>query len=178
MILVKCLYCDADNDPQQTAGYCDACGKKLPPASGFRRRRAAGGGEETIQEAARPRRQTAEAVFTAAVLALIGGGLFLVLGPVLLSRAPERFAPAVMLLTVLGTAWNGLLGLWARAQPRPAALVALVTFCLAWGALTVVVAGWPEWVGLPAWAAVLTLAEAPVLAYLVKAVVVSGRDRV
>ena len=113
MISVKCLHCDSDNDPRATGGYCDSCGKKLPPASGFQSRRIIGAGstDESPSESIRPRRQTAEAVFTAAVLALIGGGLFLVLGPVFLQTVPERFAPAIMLLTVLGMVWNGVLGL-------------------------------------------------------------------
>ena len=30
MSLVKCPSCGTSNDPDQTAGYCDECGKKLP----------------------------------------------------------------------------------------------------------------------------------------------------
>jgi hypothetical protein len=179
MVSVKCLYCDADNDPRQTSGYCDNCGKRLPPASGFRSRRSGGSesASETLTESVRPRRQTAEAILTAAVLALVGGGLFLVLGPVFLATVPREFAPAVMLLTVLGLAWNGLLGLWARVQPAPAAVVALASFALAWLSIIVVVLGWPDLVGVPRTAALLSLVEAPVLGYLIKAVAVSGRDR-
>src|SRR5262249_28104604 len=141
IVIVKCLHCDADNDPRQTGGYCDACGKKLPPASGFRSRRpgAGDGPEETVAEIGRARRQTSEAVLTAAVLALVGGGLFLVLGPVFLRPVPTQFLPGVLLLTVLGAAWNGLLGWWARGRPRPAALVALASFAVAWASIIVVV---------------------------------------
>jgi hypothetical protein len=179
MLSVKCLHCDADNDPRQTGGYCDSCGKKLPPASGFRSRRSERPDsiEETLSESVRPRRQTAEAIVTAAVLALVGGGMFLVLGPVFLSRVPEEFAPAIMLLTVLGMVWNGMLGVWARVQPQPAAITALVSFAIAWLAIIVVVVALPDFVGMPRGAALLTLVEAPVLGYLIKAVAISGRDR-
>lgn len=27
---VKCVHCETENDPVETAGYCDSCGKKLP----------------------------------------------------------------------------------------------------------------------------------------------------
>ncbi len=30
MPTVKCVQCGSDNDPAETAGYCDDCGKKLP----------------------------------------------------------------------------------------------------------------------------------------------------
>jgi hypothetical protein len=30
MALIKCVHCGTENDPEQTAGYCDQCGKKLP----------------------------------------------------------------------------------------------------------------------------------------------------
>src|ERR1700722_12630872 len=98
MVSVKCLYCDADNDPRQTAGYCDSCGKKLPPASSFRSRRteygdlSSDGPEEVVGAGGGP----AEALFTAAVLWLICGGLFLVLGPVFLRSVPVLFVPLVM----------------------------------------------------------------------------------
>jgi hypothetical protein len=179
MLSVKCLHCDADNDPHQTAGYCDNCGKKLPPAAGFQSRRIIGVGTTDVapSESVRPKRQTAEAIFTAAVLALIGGGLFLVLGPVFLQKVPEQFAPAIMLLTVLGMAWNGALGFIARTWPKPAAIVALVSFLLAWVSIIIAVLIWPDAVGLPRTAVVLSLVEAPVLGYLIKAVLVSGRDR-
>jgi hypothetical protein len=31
MSKVKCIHCGTENDPQATAGYCDECGKRLPP---------------------------------------------------------------------------------------------------------------------------------------------------
>ena len=104
MVVVKCLYCDADNDPRATGGYCDACGKKLPPAAAFRGRRPAGesGAEVVVGAEPAPRRVTAEALFTAAILSLVGGGLFLVLGPLLFGEVPQHFAPAVMAVTVAG----------------------------------------------------------------------------
>jgi hypothetical protein len=169
MVLVKCLHCDADNDPRQTSGYCESCGKKLPPASGFRSRHSGEAATlaETIREIVQPRRRTAEALFTAAVLWLICGGLFLVLGPVFRPSVEPLFAPVVMLTTVLGLAWYGALGLWARVQPRAAALTALVLFVLGWLGHLVV---HPQ-------TALLTLVYTPVLGLLVKAIVVSRHDR-
>jgi hypothetical protein len=169
MVLVKCLHCDADNDPRQTSGYCESCGKKLPPASAFRSRRSGEAATlgETIQEIVQPRRRTAEALFTAGVLWLICGGLFLVLGPVFLPSVPPLFAPVVMSFAVLGLAWYGALGLWARTQPRPAAVTALTAFVL----------GWVGHLAVDPHTALLTLVYTPVLGVLVKALVVSRHDR-
>jgi hypothetical protein len=172
MVSVKCLYCDADNDPRATGGYCDSCGKKLPPASAFRARRPVGGESATDvlvgAEPASPRRRTAEALFTAALLSLVGGGLFLVLGPLLFREVPQQFAPAVMAAAVVGLAAFAATGLWARYQPLPAAVAALVLF----GALTVAmfVVHTPGAVrGLPV--------NLVVLVFLVRGLLVSARDR-
>jgi hypothetical protein len=35
MATVRCLNCNTDNDPIQTAGYCEECGKKLPSGSSY-----------------------------------------------------------------------------------------------------------------------------------------------
>ena len=130
---VKCLYCDADNDPVATAGYCDACGKKLPPASAFRHGPHSYGTTDTQPEyVPTPARRTSEALLTVAVLHLIAGGLFLVLGPAFLGGVKD-YVPALVLLAVPGGV--ALLGLaWlARRVPLPAAVAALVVY-LAWSA--------------------------------------------
>jgi hypothetical protein len=170
MVIVKCLYCDADNDARETAGYCDNCGKKLPPASAFRspRKDYTEGTTDRPEELAPARRRTSEALFTAAVLWLIFGGLFLVLGPVFLSKVPSLFVPVVMLTTVLGLAWYALLGWWARKLPRPAALIALSAFLL----------GWLGHVIVDPSTALLTMVYTPVLGYLIRAILVSSKDRV
>jgi hypothetical protein len=140
MVLVKCLNCDADNDPRVTGGYCEACGKRLPTAityrSGRSRREEVAGMELPVARADRYR--TAEALFTVAVLELVGGGLFLILGPLLLrltakdpnQPVPEAFVPTVLAATVVGTALYALLALLARFQARVAIVAALVLFGL------------------------------------------------
>jgi hypothetical protein len=162
MLIVKCLYCDTENDARQTAGYCDNCGKKLPPAAGFSsgRRDYESGTTDRPEELSPARRRVSEALFTAAVLWLICGGLFLVLGPVLLMTVPEMFAPVVMLTTVSGLVWYALLGWWARRQPRPAAIVALGAFLIGWLGHLIV---HPS-------TALLTVVYLPVLGYLIRAI--------
>jgi hypothetical protein len=169
MIIVKCLYCDTDNDARQTAGYCDNCGKKLPPAAGFSsgRRDYDTGTTDRPDELAPSRRRVSESLFTAAVLWLICGGLFLVLGPVFLSTVPSMFVPVVMATTVGGLAWYALLGWWARRHPRPATIVALGAFLFGW--LGHVIFDPPT--------ALLTLVYLPVLGYLIRAILVSSSYR-
>ncbi len=165
MFIVKCLYCDTDNDARQTAGYCDNCGKKLPPTAGFSGHRDYTEGTTDRPETLAPaRRRVSEALLTAAVLWLICGGLFLVLGPVFLSAVPSMFVPLVMLTTVLGLAWYALLGWWARRQPRLAAIIALGAFLIGWLGHLIV---HPS-------TALLTLVYTPVLGYLIRAILVSS----
>jgi hypothetical protein len=170
MVLVKCLYCDSDNDPRATGGYCEACGKKLPPASVYRSRRAPGEevGSTDLPTVRTDRYRTMEALFTVAVLRLIAGGLFLVLGPLVLPKVPEKFVPVVMGGTVAGLFLYGLLALWARGQPRAAALTALVVFVLEVGIGFVL-----EPIGA-AWGLIV---QAVLLVFLIRAVQISARDR-
>jgi hypothetical protein len=70
-----------------------------------------------------------------------------------------------------------MLGFWARRQPVAAAITALVSFVVAWLGIILFVLLWPEVAGMPPSAVLLTLVEAPVLGYLIKAVLVSGHDR-
>src|SRR5262245_22745611 len=173
MAMVKCLYCDADNDSLKTGGYCDACGKKLPPAAGVRSRRNPWGTADEPEPAAPAQARVAELLLTAAVLQLVLGGLFLVLGPVLLREVfglevPENFLPNVVLFTVPPVLVLGALYWWARFQPVYAALLALAVYPV----LLAVNFAW-------SWRqAVLWLALAPVvLAVLGWALFVSTRPR-
>lgn len=177
MVTVKCLSCDAENDPRSTGGYCDACGKKLPASAAFRSKRAVMGdtGSGSVADAEPtpgPRRETSATLFTVAVLRLIAGGLFLVVGPVFLRDVPDAFLPTVLLGTVIETGFYVLLGLGARVMPRTSALMGLVIFLLA-GAVTFAVfasgkSAEPGFKGAP-----LGLLW---LAFLVKAVIQSFRS--
>jgi hypothetical protein len=122
MSIVRCLYCDAVNDAATTAGYCESCGHKLPPASLARRRRIFSPdtpGGAAGEDAPRTGRGTANLFFSAAILVVVAGGLLLVLGPLL---APEpvttAFLPAVIGVSVLGMLLFAGLGWWALHTPR------------------------------------------------------------
>jgi hypothetical protein len=162
---VKCLYCDVENDALETSGYCENCGKKLPNSAMIRTKKAiatGAGGEEAVAPLA-TRSRIAEAFYATAVLAC--GGLFLVLGPALFSKVPETFLVTVMAWTMAPTITLALLGLWARWQPRPVVLLALVLYAVwiaigflaqpdvaqAWLIIHAVMAAllaWVAWLGL------------------------------
>jgi hypothetical protein len=165
MVLVKCLYCDADNDPVATSGYCDGCGRKLPPAAEFRGRRHGRHGAGDVDEPVPGlRHRAAEALLTAAVVQLVAGGLFLVVGPVLMEKVPDHFLPNVLLFTVPPMLLFAGLSWWARRQPGAATasalglylVVAVALFLLAptmaraWlpvSGVLVAVLAWALWVG-------------------------------
>jgi hypothetical protein len=129
MVTVKCLYCDADNDPRATGGFCDACGKRLPLASSFRSRRLAVGaaGEDAAPEATvGPRSPTSEALFLIAVLQLVAGGMFLVLAPVFFSRMPDNYLQALILMSAPPVFVFAILGVLARRWPVPATVLAMI----------------------------------------------------
>jgi hypothetical protein len=122
MSIVRCLYCGAVNDAATTAGFCESCGHKLPPASLARRRRIVSpdtpGGADG-ENPSRTVRGTASLFFSAAVLVVVAGGLLLVLGP-LLAPAPvtTAFLPGVIGGSVLGMLLFAGLGWWALHAPR------------------------------------------------------------
>ncbi|MFO0841212.1 MAG: hypothetical protein U0797_02290 [Gemmataceae bacterium] len=162
---VKCLYCDVENDALETSGFCDNCGKKLPDCAMIRTRKEMilrSGGDEIAAPAARSR--VADALFATAVVQLACGGLFLVLGPALLTPVPTTFLTTAVAWTVFPTLAFALLGLWARSQPRPAVLLALTLYAVwvaigflaqpqvaaAWLLVHAVMAGllgWVAWLG-------------------------------
>jgi hypothetical protein len=107
MSRVRCLYCDAENDAVQSAGYCETCGKKLPPASLAHKRREPArhdpAGVAVPDEERRPRSQASGWLFTIAILQLIAAGLLLILAPfVRREPLPADFIPNVIL-------YNGVL---------------------------------------------------------------------
>lgn len=166
-MLVKCLYCDLEMDALITGGYCENCGKRLPTSAMVRTRKALTTGSEVENLTTTPasRSPTAEAFFTTAVVQLIAGGLFLVVGPALLSQVPENFLSLVLAWTMIPTFALGLLGWWARSQPRLAVITAIAFYAVwmiaglvlqpamgqAWMVVHAVMAGmlsWIGWVGL------------------------------
>src|SRR5262245_41877868 len=125
---VKCLSCDAVNDAVATGGFCENCGKKLPAAALIRPRRTLGDGTTDGPDEAvlRSRAGASEALYVAAVVHLVAGGLFLILGPALFRVVPDRFAPHVVFWTVAPSVVVAVLGWLARSQSRPIVLAAPV----------------------------------------------------
>lgn len=130
MSRVRCLYCDVENDAVQSAGFCESCGKKLPPAS-----LAHGRHQPILHErtGARPPEleripaQPATAwLFTAAIVNLVGCGGLVVLGPLVVPRQHLNtdFIPELLLVSVAVLAIFGGLAWWARSRPLPALLTA------------------------------------------------------
>lgn len=164
-MLVKCLSCDVENDALATSGFCDHCGKKLPTSAMVRTRRAIDAGSDGEEPAAaRQREPVAEGLFASAVVQLIAGGLFLVLGPTMLRAVPETFLPLCVVLTVVPAALLGVAGVIAGRRPRAAVVAALVGYLvwavaafawqpavgLAWLVVHLIMAGplgWVAWVG-------------------------------
>jgi hypothetical protein len=169
MTVVRCLYCDAENDATVTAGYCEDCGRKLPPASWARSRgaRIYAGGDVAEEAAPTPGRLAANLLFGAAALQLVAGGLLVVLGPLLLrEKVSTDFLPGVTAGAAALLLLFGGLGWWALYRPVPATVAALVL----WGILAV--AG----VALfPAPALGVLPVQAVVVALLVQAVRVARR---
>jgi hypothetical protein len=130
MTIVRCLYCDAENDALTTGGYCDGCGHKLPPASLARRRRlfsAAGSDEAVEEERPRPARQAANLLFSVAVLQVVAGGLLLIVGPLVVpGKVTADFLPRVIGGSVLVMLLFAGLGWWALHQPFPASVAGIV----------------------------------------------------
>jgi hypothetical protein len=174
MSRVRCLYCDTENDAVQSAGYCESCGKKLPPASLAHKRREPVLHERSdvfASEAERtPRRQASAWLLTAAVVNLLGCGALIVLGPLLLWHKQVRadFIPDLLLIGVAvllifaGLAW------WARRQP----ITAVVTAGIFYLALSVVDA-----LLVPGLALLGIPVKIIVLALLIQAIRISRKPR-
>ncbi|MHB1423559.1 MAG: hypothetical protein ACYC3I_10265 [Gemmataceae bacterium] len=134
MSRVRCRYCDVENDAVQSAGFCDNCGKKLPPAAQAHGRREPmrheAGGALSAQVERTPPQQAPAWLFTAAIVNLLGCGGLIVLGPLLLPRQqvkaefiPDLLAVSVAVLVIFaGLAW------WARRRPVLATITAAVVY--------------------------------------------------
>ena len=170
-VTVDCPFCHTNNDPAVTGGYCDSCGRRLPVSSAYvhttkkaRRLVADEAGPSGVLTA---RKQTTEALFTAAVLRLVLVGGFFVVGPVCFAKIPDSFLPVVMGCTVAGAAFLALLAVVARRLPFPSAVAAVVGLVAAWAvALTVFPAAWP-----------LALVDIILLLWLARTVAISRDDR-
>jgi hypothetical protein len=134
MSRVRCLYCDGENDAVASAGYCEGCGKKLPPAALANKRR-----EPMLHDRpdslspeppGTPMQQASAWLFTAALVNLIGCGGLIVLGPLLVSREQLQadFIPDLMLVGVAVLLALAGLGWWARRQPIPAATIGTIVY--------------------------------------------------
>jgi hypothetical protein len=144
-MLVKCLYCDVDNDALATGGFCESCGKKLPssarhtpPPTLAAHTPPAPGEPPPLPKTSRA---VSEGLFAASILSVFAGGAFLVLAsPVygwLSGKVPEHFGPYVLSWTLLPALAIAGLGVVARWQPMPAVALAFV-FALLWVAATFV----------------------------------------
>lgn len=131
MAQVQCLYCDTTNDAIATGGFCDNCGKKLPASALVRTKRNLASFEESDARSetggmARVRYRAAEAIAVAAVVHLVVGGVFMMIGPALFSPAPpDTFLSLVVTWTLIPSLVLGGVALLARSMARPATLVAL-----------------------------------------------------
>ncbi|MFQ3591877.1 MAG: hypothetical protein SNJ82_01655 [Gemmataceae bacterium] len=137
--LVECPFCHSSHDPNQTGGYCDSCGRRLPQSAAYTTSQKKQRILRETDEPAGPRSKhpTVQTLLTAAVLRLITGGGFLVLGPAVLRQVPTFFLPAVMGVTILGAALFALAGLVAYRAALLAALSALGLFIIIWAIILI-----------------------------------------
>ncbi len=121
MSRVRCLYCDAENDAVQSAGYCEGCGKKLPPASLAHKRREPAlhelAGTRMLDEERKTSSRTSRLLFTLAILQLLGAGALLILLPLMRREPlPADFMPNLILYSGAVFVVLAALGWWARAK--------------------------------------------------------------
>jgi hypothetical protein len=136
MSRVRCLFCDAENDAVQSSGYCESCGKKLPPASLAHKRRdplpqdRAGVLPAEIERT--PQQQASAWLFTAAIVNLVGCGGLIVLGSLLVPREQLKgdFIPDLLLVSVVVLLSFAALGWWARSRPVTAILTAAIVYLI------------------------------------------------
>jgi hypothetical protein len=134
MSRVRCLYCDSENDAVQSAGFCENCGKKLPPASLAHERHQPVLHERpqgvTPELERTPPPQASAWLFTAALINLVGCGALVVVGSLLVPREhlKAEFIPDLLMVSVVVLLTFGGLGWWARWQPLPAAATGIVVY--------------------------------------------------
>jgi hypothetical protein len=136
MARIKCVQCGVENDPVQTAGYCEGCGKKLPASTSLVPSAPPAPPDSPKPEASpsweiqKARRRASRTLFLAAVVQLIclfpamalvrlNGQDVRNTGPIVLVAALEYVGPAVLFI---------VLGVWARYQPLIPAIIALVVY--------------------------------------------------
>jgi len=134
MSRVRCLHCDVENDAVQSAGFCENCGKKLPPASLAHRRREPvlheRGGALPPDIERTPAEPASAWLFTAAIVNLIGCGAMVVLAPLVVPREQLKveFIPELLLVSVAVLVIFALLAWWARGHPIPALITAGIVY--------------------------------------------------
>jgi hypothetical protein len=134
MSRVRCLFCDVENDAVQSAGFCESCGKKLPPASLANKRRdpllRESVGIATPSTEYRPPTPASGWLFTAALVNLVGVGALIVLGSMVVPREQLKadFIPDLLMVSVMVLLVFSALAWWARSQPVPAVLTAGVAY--------------------------------------------------
>jgi hypothetical protein len=137
--LVECPFCHSSHDPEQTAGFCDTCGRRLPQSAAYTKQHKKQRVLRESDEPAGPRSKypIVEALFTAAVLRLILGGGFMVLGPAVLRQVPTFFLPAVLGVTLVGAALFASVALLAYRAAFLAALSGLSWFIISWAIILI-----------------------------------------
>jgi hypothetical protein len=133
MSRVRCLNCDVENDAVLSAGFCENCGKKLPPASlAHQRREPLRHGRENALSAPveQPPQPASAWLFTAALVNLVGCGALVVVGPLLVPREQVKadFIPELLLIGVAVLGSFAGLAWWARWRPVPAVFTAIVAY--------------------------------------------------
>jgi len=134
MSRVRCLSCDTENDAVQSAGFCENCGKKLPPAAQAHGRhdpmRHDRAGTLSAPMERTPPQPASAWLFTAALVNLLGCGGLIVLGPLLLPRQQLKaeFIPDLLLVGLAVLFAFALLAWWARWRPVPALLAAAIVY--------------------------------------------------
>jgi hypothetical protein len=134
MSRVRCLFCDVENDAVLSAGYCENCGKKLPPAAQAHGRHEPiyhqrSGLSPTPSELAPPQPASAW-LYSAAIVNLLGCGALIVVGPLLVprERIKSEFIPDLLLIGVAVLAVFAGLAWWARRRPVPALIAAVFAY--------------------------------------------------
>jgi hypothetical protein len=144
------------NDPEETSGYCEECGKKLPPATAFShekptrspaydrddrddrdwdrdpyeedrfRRR-----DELSPEQQKARKEASGILFAVAVLQVVCGGIALAILPQMagVQLTPAEIVVEAVFMVGVAVVFAGL-GVWARFQPLPPAILGLILYIL------------------------------------------------
>jgi hypothetical protein len=155
-------------------GYCEGCGKKLPPASLAHKRREPILHDRAGVAAPDPERALAPPasawLFTAAIVNLLGCGGLVVLGPLLVPREQLKadFIPDLLGVSVAVLLAFATLGWWGRRQPMTAALVAAAVYV---GLASI------EMVLVPGLALLGIPVKIAILALLIQAIRISRRPR-